>query len=298
MLDFEYSEKMTGGLLFSFLLELKYNSPRSQRMIPMDEKRGVRVEYSNSAFLYELIKLIGLKNTTEPSTEVTSRFRTCYANGAGNGINNKTAKKAFDHRIKSQYAYLHKEMANIIEEILIPDKESRLNVTSLILEVLENDSSIPSNYQLYTDESGNPESKYNLLRKNDVNFPALILGLWHYTISASTDNRRGDSSFDNYFVRKGTEIGSEYELKNEFTSHKRPNLQLNYNPSTATDKIIVPESSDAVENKENVTTVTNPAAPAQQVNFNFTVNGDNANVRNVVNYGTYIEGGENKTDEK
>lgn len=298
MSDFEYSEKMTGGLLFSFLLELKYNSPKSQRLIPKEERQGVKEDYSNSAFLYELTKLIGLQNINEPSTEVTSRFKTCEANGAGNGINYRKAKKAFDERIKSQYAHLHKQMANIIEEILIPDKESRLNVASLILEVLENDRSIPSNYQLYTDESGNPESKYNLLRKNDVNFPALILGLWHYTISALTDNRSGGSSFDNYFVRKGTEIGCEYELESSYATFKRPNLQLNYNPSTATDKIIVPESSDAVENKENVTTVTNPAAPAQQVNFNFTVNGDNANVRNVVNYGTYIEGGEDKTDEK
>lgn len=75
---------------------------------------------------------------------------------------------------------------------------------------------------------------------------------------------------------------------------QRPNLKLTYDDSTAEDTDFDEEELCGVSQDENKLRVENPGKPAQAINFNFTVNGDNANVRNIINNGIYIEGDYNE----
>lgn len=226
----------TGGILFSVLLELKYDSPRSKRL------GGNRSSCSNSELLRKLICLTGISNPNEPSTEVTSRFKTCYANGAGNSINTLKTKKAFDQEIKSHYATLHNTVAQIIADDFITDKEYTRFITSLLVHLTVTASNIKAGDLLYTNESGIPETKSELARRDTINLPALILGLWHFTVSSLSDNRDGAVLFEALFERNGSEIGCEYELKNSVRAQsvkpynftcEAPQIPLNDEPADA-----------------------------------------------------------------
>ncbi len=282
--------KFTGGVLFSLLLAMKDDSPNSGRF------QGNSSEYSNSDLLKELVSLIGLDHVKKPSTVVTSRFKTCKANGAGNTINSETAKKAFDSRIQSEYFLLHKHVIELLDEYMSDSPDKRKNIVSLLLRCVEECENIEKSTILYTNESGVPEIKEELLQRNDINFPALILGLWHFTVSSIVDNRDGEELFNKYFEAQTTESGSEYFLRKNYGKYIRPDLTISYEESTAKGCTVVSDDKKGVVQEDKEIKIENKAKEPQTINFNFSVNGDNANVRNIVNNGVYVEGGDYKDD--
>lgn len=279
--------KFTGGVLLSLLLEIKYESPRATRL------SGNKEGCSNPEFLKKLIDLIGLEITKTPSPQVTSRFKNCEANGAGNDINTKKVRECFDKRIKTEYGRLHRQVKKILEEDIVEDDKGRRNITTILLALVKQCDNISPGTLLYTNESGKPETPEKLQNRNVINLPALILGLWHFTVSSVIDNRDGATVFDSLFINKGVS-GTDYELKEEVRKMQRPNLKLTYDDSTAEDTDFDEEELCGVSQDENKLRVENPGKPAQAINFNFTVNGDNANVRNIINNGIYIEGDYNE----
>lgn len=277
----------TGGILFSLLAEIKYDSPRAKRM------SGNKDACSNSDLLKELVDLIGLETTKKPTAGVTSRFKTCEVNGAGNEINTKRAKECFDKRIKTQYCAVHKQVKYILEKDIINDDESRKNIVSILLASVERCENIKKGTLLYTNESGIPETASDLLRRNCINFPALILGLWHFTVSPEVDNREGYSYFIKLFENKGTD-NTDYELRPELKELKKENLILTYDDSTAEDANVDEGDAGGITREGKELKIENPGPKAQTINFNFSVTGDNANVRNIINNGIYIEGDYNE----
>lgn len=281
---------LTGGVLFSLLLAMKVDSPNSIRF------RGNSSEYSNSDLLEDLVSLIGLEQIKKPSSEATSRFKTCFANGAGNDIQNKTAKEKFDSRIKTEYYVLHKQVGELLDERMVDDEDKRKNIVSLLLSCVEECENIKKNTPLYTNESGLPEEKEELLQRNRINFPALILGLWHFTISSMSDNRVGVELFDKYFENQTSMSGSEYLLKEEYKNYIKEGLTLSYAESTAKGCTAMDDDKKGIIKNDKEIKIENTAKEPQTINFNFSVNGDNANVRNIVNNGIYVEGGNYKDD--
>ncbi len=275
--------KLTGGVLFSLLLEMKDNSPKSGRF------QGASSEYSNSDLLKELVSLIGLSDVKTPSPESTSRFKTCYANGAGNDIHSKQARDIFDSRIQAEYSSLHKQVLELLDAYMVDDENKRMNIASLLLCCVEECENIVEDTMLYTNESGVAELKKELLQRGNINFPALILGLWHFTVSSGVDNKDGLGMFNKYFESK-TELGSEYVLKEEYADYIRQGLKLSYEESTAKGCKKMRDEQDKEIKIENT------AQQPQTINFNFSVNGDNANVRTIVNNGVYVEGGDYHDD--
>ena len=277
----------TGGILFSLLAEIKYDSPRAKRM------SGNKDACSNSDLLKELVDLIGLETTKKPTAGVTSRFKTCEVNGAGNEINTKRAKECFDKRIKTQYCAVHKQVKYILEKDIINDDESRKNIVSILLASVERCENIKKGTLLYTNESGVPETGSDLLKRETINFPALILGLWHFTVSPDVDNREGYTYFMKLFENKGTD-NTDYELRPELRTYKKENLILTYEDSTAKDIDVDEGEARGITREGKELKIENPCPQAQVINFNFSVTGDNANVRNIVNNGIYVEGDYNE----
>lgn len=276
----------TGGVLFSLLLAMKYDTPKAERM------QGESSGYPNSDLLKDLVSLIGIDPVNEPSSEVTSRFKTCGANGAGNGIRSKGAKKKFDNRIQTEYALLHNDVKQIIDKYMVTDIDTRKNVTSLMLVCVQKCRNIKEETLLYTNESGEPETREELLGRKKINLPALILGLWHFTVSSMIDNRDGSSLFGELFESHTSESGSEYGLVEKYKKYRWPELELSYDDSTAEGGIEVKEEGTEIVQKDNTVKVENKASQPQTINFNFNVTGDNASVRNIVNNGVYVEGGD------
>ena len=95
------------------------------------------------------------------------------------------------------------------------------------------------------------------------------------------------------FENKGTD-NTDYELRPELRAYKKEKLILTYDDSTAKDITTDEDEISGVSRKENELRVENPGPQAQTINFNFSVTGDNANVRNIINNGIYIEGDYNE----
>ena len=95
------------------------------------------------------------------------------------------------------------------------------------------------------------------------------------------------------FENKGTD-NTDYELRPELRTYKKENLILTYEDSTAKDIDVNEGEARGITREGKELKIENPCPQAQVINFNFSVTGDNANVRNIVNNGIYVEGDYNE----
>ena len=86
------------------------------------------------------------------------------------------------------------------------------------------------------------------------------------------------------------------ELKEEYKNYIKEGLTLSYAESTAKGCTAMDDDKKGIIKNDKEIKIENTAKEPQTINFNFSVNGDNANVRNIVNNGIYVEGGNYKDD--
>ena len=126
---------------------------------------------------------------------------------------------------------------------------------------IKKSQNIKNGMLLYTNESGEQETLSALLARDTTNFPALILGLWHFTVSSRCDNITGQDMFYDLFEAEG-DIGTEYQLSDNLKNVQRANLILTYDDSTAVESDTTEEEIDGVTRDENKLHVENPGIPA------------------------------------
>jgi hypothetical protein len=292
------NKRFSGGVLFAIILEACPIADNRKNFM-----NGGTATFKSSEILQELAQLSGLKRNT-PSSQDASEYKKCKAQGAMY-LQTKKFIQDFEHNIEVKYDELHKRATLFVETYLFDSRKEHEAVAERIYLALDLSRNIPDEASFYYLDK--KITKTELLKLTEVDLPALILAVWFYCIKNIQNNRKGEDLFNYLFENadKGNIYHFNKTIENRFqnvleVNSGDPNVREEYElpPLDEVDEMQPePEADDSVDQSfvpeaKNVTKIETPSASTQTINFNFTVNGDNANVRNIVNNGTYIEGGD------
>ncbi|MDO4665443.1 MAG: hypothetical protein Q4A71_04455 [Actinomycetaceae bacterium] len=127
-----------------------------------------------------------------------SDYRSCkQAQGLYLPFDEPTDVDGFDQRIRNQYAAPLAAMKDLVDTFL--DVESKADwLVSALLGLVEEDTSIADDQELFVLENGQAIPKSELLCLKNVCLDSLLLGLWHYILTKVPDNLEGRSTFQRW----------------------------------------------------------------------------------------------------
>lgn len=224
--------RLCGGTFFTLILEAR------------QQRYGVREHFAgDSDGLSEMDTLIGLAQVMVPDLKRpaktredtvqgnTTEFKICKTAG-GKGyypFSNRQSKKAFDDRVKGNYAEALEAMREFVQNFIWvkgSDKQD-VNLVRALLDLIEQDDSIDGAQELYISPDGKPmtKQKINQIDGEGVCLEAFLLGVWHYAILRREGNTIGKATMDAWCPSKG---GAPREYEGHMGENLSRNTELIY----------------------------------------------------------------------
>lgn len=196
----------------------------------------------------------------------TRDLKACINWGGGYfHLGDASSKKAFDDRIKDDYASCLNQMTAFTNTYLELRSDSRKDefLVKALLDVLAADKEIKPETELYANEDGTVITKRKLLKTSPVCFEALLLGLWHYVLLGVDSNKVGADTYNEWCPPKGggerlyeANIGENSKRKVDFTFHEYTAVESDAEASDEEEDFDDSDSIDAdfadTDNDENV----------------------------------------------
>lgn len=256
--------RLCGGTVFTLILEAR------------QQRYGVREHFAgDSDGLSEMDTLIGLAQVMVPDLKRpaktredtvqgnTTEFKICKTAG-GKGyypFSNRQSKKAFDDRVKGNYAEALKAMCDFVKNFIWvkgSDKQD-VNLVKALLDLIERDDSINNSQVFYIMPDGKPVTKQRIdqIDGEDVCLESFLLGVWHYTIMRREGNTIGKATMNEWCPSKG---GAPREYEGHMGENLSRNIRLTY-----LGDVEVPDQDEEIEHIEaEVVEGTKDPEPEQQ----------------------------------
>ena len=145
-----------------------------------------------------------------PSNKQTFRtnvnaYKTCADDGSNLSFLFPDKVSAFDSEVKSAYNTVLNAMCGFVNTFLEVgtsiNKEEWL--IKAILDLIENDESIPEEQEFFIGSCGQGIKKFTLRQMSDFSLQPFLLGVWHYIVVNRPDNRSGKDTFDRWCPSRG-----------------------------------------------------------------------------------------------
>lgn len=195
---------LCGGVLFSFLIELKNDTAQNLYRTYPSEKTILQTQ-----IMENLIRAINPNYSYDVHTKsgsfskYVSEYHTCNSDG-GNPISFEcdSTRTEFDSCVKKQYKDVLERMTKFTTECFPTCNDAAVRfLVEKILILIRDDSSIDNDTLFFIQADGSPISKEELLKKEDFNFQSFLVGIWHYIITKPTKNENGRQTFKNLFPK-------------------------------------------------------------------------------------------------
>lgn len=195
---------LCGGTYFTLILEA-----RRQRTSQRSRYEGEQDGLSQPDTLTGLGKIV-YTEYTPPSNRQTFKtnvnaYKTCADDGSNLSFLFPDRVSAFDSRVKSAYNTALNAMCGFVNTFLEVgtsiNKEEWL--IKAILDLIENDESIPEEQEFFIGSCGQEIKKSTLRQMNDFSLQPFLLGVWHYIVANRPDNRSGKGTFDRWCPSRG-----------------------------------------------------------------------------------------------
>ena len=224
--------RLCGGTVFTLILEAR------------QQRYGVREHFAgDSDGLSEMDTLIGLAQVMVPDLKRpaktredtvqgnTTEFKICKTAG-GKGyypFSNRQSKKAFDDRVKGNYAEALKAMCDFVKNFIWvkgSDKQD-VNLVKALIDLIERDDSINNSQVFYIMPEGKPVTKQRIdqIDGEDVCLESFLLGVWHYAIMRRERNTIGKATMNEWCPSKG---GAPREYEGHMGENLSRNIRLTY----------------------------------------------------------------------
>ena len=241
--------RLSGGTVFTLILEAR------------QQRYGVREHFAgDSDGLSEMDTLIGLAQVMVPDLKRpaktredtvqgnTTEFKICKTAG-GKGyypFSNRQSKKAFDDRVKGNYAEALKAMCDFVKNFIWvkgSDKQD-VNLVKALLDLIERDDSINKSQVFYIMPDGKPVTKQRIdqIDGEDVCLESFLLGVWHYAIMRREGNTIGKATMNEWCPSKG---GAPREYEGHMGENLSRNIRLTY-----LGDVEVPDQDEEIEHIE------------------------------------------------
>ena len=241
--------RLCGGTVFTLILEAR------------QQRYGVREHFAgDSDGLSEMDTLIGLAQVMVPDLKRpaktredtvqgnTTEFKICKTAG-GKGyypFSNRQSKKAFDDRVKGNYAEALKAMCDFVKNFIWvkgSDKQD-VNLVKALLDLIERDDSINNSQVFYIMPDGKPITKQRIdqIDGEDVCLESFLLGVWHYAIMRREGNTIGKTTMNEWCPSKG---GAPREYEGHMGENLSRNIRLTY-----LGDVEVPDQDEEIEHIE------------------------------------------------
>ena len=190
---------LCGGTYFTLILEA-----RGQRTGQRGRYQGEQDGLSQSDTLVGLGKVV-YTEYIPPSNKQTFRtnvnaYRTCADDGSNLSFLFPDKVSAFDSRVKSAYNTVLNAMCGFVNTFLEVGTSIKKEewLVKAILDLIENDESIPGEQKFFIGNGGQGIKKFTLRQMSDFSLQPLLLGVWHYVVVNRPDNRSGKDTFDRW----------------------------------------------------------------------------------------------------
>lgn len=224
--------RLCGGTVFALILEAR------------QQRYGVREHFAgDSDGLSEMDTLIGLAQVMVPDLKRpaktredtvqgnTTEYKICKTAG-GKGyypFSNRQSKKAFDDRVKSNYAKSLDAMREFVQNFIWvkgSDKQD-VNLVKALLDLIEQDDSIDDAQGFYISPDGRPvtKQKINRIEGESVCLEAFLLGVWHFAIMRREGNTIGKATMNDWCPSKG---GAPREYEGHMGENLSKDIELTY----------------------------------------------------------------------
>ena len=241
--------RLCGGTVFTLILEAR------------QQRYGVREHFAgDSDGLSEMDTLIGLAQVMVPDLKRpaktredtvqgnTTEFKICKTAG-GKGyypFSDRQSKKAFDDRVKGNYAEALKAMCDFVKNFIWvkgSDKQD-VNLVKALLDLIERDDSINNSQVFYIMPEGKPVTKQRIdqIDGEDVCLESFLLGVWHYAIMRREGNTIGKATMNEWCPSKG---GAPREYEGHMGENLSRNIRLTY-----LGDVEVPDQDEEIEHIE------------------------------------------------
>ena len=195
---------LCGGTYFTLILEA-----RGQRTGQRGRYQGEQDGLSQSDTLVGLGKVV-YNEYIPPRNQQTFRtnvnaYKTCADDGSNLSFLFPDRVSAFNDRIRSAYLTALKAMCDFVNTFLEVGTSINKEIwlVKAILDLIENDESIPGEQEFLIGIDGQGITKSALRQMSDLSLQPLLLGVWHYVVVNRPDNRSGKDTFDRWCPSRG-----------------------------------------------------------------------------------------------
>ena len=268
--------RLCGGTFFTLVLQAL-----KQRMKAREHYKGESDGLTDPDVLMGLIRVIN-PDFVEPMASLkgkTNDYKSCtVSTGTYLPFGDTAVIDAFDKRVRTSYSEALNSMAAFVERFIDSGDAVRkdLRLVKALLDLIEQDVSIPEETFLYVNADGSAEKKAALGGLTEICLPAFLLGVWHYTVVNRKDNSVGKATYNRWCPPAGGAqrvytanmgVGKYDRLKVTQFEITEPCVDDEGDPETAEAEVIdIPVAKQGTPTQQ---TVNNPFV------FNFTQNGDN-----------------------
>lgn len=195
---------LCGGTFFTLILEA-----RGQRTSQRSRYEGEQDGLSQPETLAGLGKAV-YPEYTPPSNKQTFRtnvnaYKSCADDGSNLSFLFPDKVSAFDGRVKNEYSNALMAMCDFADRFLeigtSIKKETWL--VKALLELIETDTSIEDNQELYLCEGGQGITKGTLRQVCEFTLQPFLLGVWHFIVVSRPYNKSGKDTFDVWCPPRG-----------------------------------------------------------------------------------------------
>lgn len=206
----DFSPKLCGGTFFTLLLEAVRPHSRSKITI-----KGQDVTFANFRILEALLKIFDPSAFFPNEASQASKYKNCKTRGNTYvRVEDDKITSTFDHKIKTQYFSMLREMKNFTNTYLDIETEAKYNwLARAIIELVTSDDSISNDTPFYLQENGSVLQKSKLTSVFEITLEALLLGIWHFIVMNRHDNSIGEPT-----IIQWHRLSLETNAQNKFTS--------------------------------------------------------------------------------
>lgn len=180
----------------------------------------------------------------------TNDFKSCKNWGGGFfRLGDKSVKKSFDERLKSNYYESLNAMSKLVDKYIDAGTSTKKDeyLIKALVEVILNDKGISDNQLLYICKNGKPITKSELRNTAEICFQSFLLGIWHFVLTAVDNNTIGKDTYNAWCPPHNGSKGS----KREYVAAIGENSSLNIHLSYYENDHLCDEPSDDVDKTEN-----------------------------------------------
>ena len=196
--------RLCGGTFFTLVLQgLK------QRTKAREHYKGERDGLSDPEVLIGLIRVINPDYNAPKLNAIktkTNEYKSCStSSGQYLPFGDTVELTEFAQRVQTNYSAVLDSMEKFASDFLEIGAASRrdFRLAAALIELVMEDDSIDPEEEFYINEDGSKIKKAALGDLDEVCFPSLLLGIWHYAVTKRKNNKIGKPTYDKWCPSAG-----------------------------------------------------------------------------------------------